>query len=433
MVISNLVKTEKFEGSYVLFNKAGLVLELNRKEYRIFREHADKQALPITHRQFFKKLCDYGVTSFRDYTPEKPDKVYSKRLLGANTRKPAFKAPIITHLGLTNTCNMGCEYCSVRQGYFGMNELTTEEWKGVITKLADLGVFQIGLTGGEPTLRKDLLEIAKHIEDSNCTFNLTTNAYNLDEDLIKKLVAAGLRQCQVSLDSNIASVNDKLRGKGTCDRIKKGIKLLKKHAVCVGIDCVVSNNNIDYIPQLVRWLSENSIQYLTLIKIKQGALSPRRFSVLLPGYSKYCATLENLAKRRNTNPCVTIDCGSVNNLQNVLKEEELETVPVAGCPSGHTLLSIAPNGDIYPCVALGGSEFKVGNALNDDLKDLWLNSPVLGNLREVKKRVTGRCASCNRLDYCRGGCRGLAYSLSSKLWASDITCNRGGEKNGSNS
>lgn len=368
------------------------------------------------------------MVEFDGYKPSKTRAEYSKKLLYHDSSKPIFKAPIVAHLGVTSKCNMMCKYCSVRKPYSQIRELTTKEWKQAIKKLSSLGAFQIGFTGGEPTLRKDLVELAKFVTENNATFNLTTNGWNVKEDLIKELKKIGMSQCQVSLDCHIPEVNDKLRNKGSCKRAIETIRLLKKHEIIVGIDCVVSNNNLEHIPDFIDWLSAENIPFLTLIKIKKGDLTLEDFKKLLPNYMEYSLLIEKLCDRKNVHPCVTLDCGSVSNLQYTLKKQELGKVPVAGCPVGHTLLSISPNGDMYPCVALSGQEFNLGNVLTANLNEIWENSNVLKELREVKKRVEGKCTNCTRLDYCRGGCRGMAYTLFNGLWDSDKTCMYGGEK-----
>lgn len=428
IVIKNIIKIEKEGNNYILFNKRGMVLELSLHEYIIFKKFAQQKHFPKEHHDFFNKLCYYEMTNFEGYTPKKVSIEYSQKLLHHNSNKPVFKSPIIAHLGITSVCNMRCEYCSIRKPYNKTRELSTEEWKIIIKKLADLGIFQIGFTGGEPTLRKDLVELAQYVDSLKCTFNLTTNCWNVSEQLIIDLKKSGMRQCQVSLDCYIPGINDRLRTKGSFERVLKTIRLLKRHNVAVGIDCVVSKNNIKYIPGFVKWLGKQLVPFLTLIKIKQGDLPLKKFKELLPDYIEYSKLIDQLCNRENINPCITLDCGSVSNLQYALKDEELVKVPIAGCPVGHTLLSVSPNGDMYPCVALSNHEFKIGNALKDDIKDIWLNNMVLHKLRELKSRVKGQCSKCSRLDHCRAGCRGIAYSLYNELWESDKTCLLGGGK-----
>ncbi len=430
---SKIIKITKEKNKYIVFNERGMVLELTSKEHALLQKHMHDKQLPKTNKKFFNQLCKYEMLTFEDYIPtttkdtKKDDTFkYSQKLLKHNSTKPVYASPIVAHLGITRACNMQCKYCSIRKPYEHNTELTTEEWKTIIKKVADLGTFQIGFTGGEPTLRKDIVELANYVTEVGCTFNLTTNGWNVSEQLIIDLKKAGMRQCQISLDSHVEEINDKLRTKGSYKRVIKTIELLKKHELIVGIDCVVSNNNIDTIKGFIDWLTQKEVPFITLIKIKQGDLDLETFKSLLPEYNKYSTLLKNVSERNNENPNVTIDCGSVSNLQAILNKDNINTVPVAGCPVGHTLLSISPNADMFPCVALSQDRFKIGNALTDNLKEIWNKNSTLKTLRQVKSKVNGKCKTCYRLNYCRGGCRGIVYSLYNDLWLEDKTCNRGG-------
>ena len=162
---------------------------------------------------------------------------------------------------------------------------------------------------------------------------------------------------------------------------------------------------------------------MTLIKLKKGDLEDNTFRELVPSYEDYGKLIESLCFRKNEMPNVTIDCASISNLQYTLKDDELRSIPTAGCPVGHNLICIAPNGDIFPCAALMAEQFRLGNILTDNFSELWKNNWLLKNLRSIKKLVEGKCSACKRLDFCRGGCRGIAYALNKKsFYASDESC-----------
>ena len=261
-------------------------------------------------------------------------------------------------------------------------------------------------------------------ESVGCVCNLTTNGWVLDEDFVQEMAKTGIKQCQVSLDSFDEEIHDKLRGRGSLKRALNAIALLQKNNIVVGIDCVVSKNNINSIQNLIKKCEEMKIQYVTLIKLKKGDLDGETFQRLVPSYDEYGSLIESLCLRKNEMPNVTIDCASVSNLQYTLKDSELHAIPTAGCPVGYNLICVAPNGDIYPCAALLGKEFRLGNILVDDFRELWKNNELLRNFRNIKKLVQGKCSSCKRIDFCRGGCRGIAYSLGNKsLYISDDSCN----------
>ncbi|MBI4447778.1 radical SAM protein [Candidatus Woesearchaeota archaeon] len=423
-MINDLKFVRKKDRQHLLFTKKGMVLSLNKKEYTLFKKYKEQKEFPKKHQEFFNRLANYGILKFENYNPTPVKKVYENKLYKANTTKPVLPMPIVAHLSLTNKCNMNCKYCSVRELNKKTEELSVKQFKVIIKKLSRLGIFQIGFTGGEPTLKKELAELVKYTEEAGCTASMTTNGWRLDEKKVEELKKAGLAQCQVSLDSHKESTHDKLRGAGSYKKALASISLLQKKGICVGIDCVVSKNNIKDIPAFIIWLSKNKIPYLTLIKLKKGDLSLNTFKELSADYEDYGKLIEKVCCRKNENPNITIDCGSVSNLQYTLRDNELNSIPTAGCPVGHRLITILPNGDIYPCAALLHKEFKLGNALKDSIKKIWNNNQQLKELRLVKSKVGGRCKSCDRLDFCRGGCRGIAYDLTNNLWGEDQTCRR---------
>jgi AdoMet-dependent heme synthase len=434
MTYRNIIKIDKQEDKYLIFSKEGMLLSLDKSEYEIFNKFGKEKKINQENKEFLSILVSYGILEFEDYKKEieeKNQREYDLSLYYHNSNKPIYPAPVLAHLAITNKCNMHCVYCSVRKLHsFNKKELSTEEWKRIIKKLADFGVFQIGFTGGEPTLRIDLPELVKFTHDLGCVCNLTTNGWFLDEKLVEKLVNAGMKQCQISLDSHIPKVHDKLRGKGSFKRAFKAIRLLNKRGIAVGIDCVVSKNNIKTIPGMIKWIKENKIPYLTIIKLKKGDLSYLDYERLAPDYLEYSNLIKKICKRKlNEKPNITLDCGSVSNLQNIANKEKLLKIPIAGCPIGHHLICSSPEGDLYPCASLLDKKFYLGNLLKDDLKEIWENNSILKEFRLIKQNITGKCKNCDRLDLCRGGCRGIVYSKTGNLFDSDLSCNylKGGE------
>ena len=100
-----------------------------------------------------------------------------------------FGIPLAVLAELTHRCPLQCPYCSNPVELDrGGSELTTEEWKKVLTELAEIGVLQIHFSGGEPTARKDLVELVQHASDVGLYSNLITSAVLLTQE---KLVGAG--------------------------------------------------------------------------------------------------------------------------------------------------------------------------------------------------------------------------------------------------
>lgn len=104
-----------------------------------------------------------------------------------------FGIPLAVLLEITHRCPLQCPYCSnpVELDRSG-KELTTEEWKKVLSELAEIGVLQVHFSGGEPTARKDLVELVKHASDVGLYTNLITSAVLLTRERLSELADAGL-------------------------------------------------------------------------------------------------------------------------------------------------------------------------------------------------------------------------------------------------
>lgn len=418
----DLRKIEVRGDELFILNKQGHVASIPKELKVQLETFAGLENLSPDAPEFIKQLADAQILEFKNYNPNDENLFYDDSLINSNGDQPIYPGPVIAHLAITNKCNMKCKYCSVRDAHEKISdELSTNEYKQIIDKLVQWGAFQIGLTGGEPTLRADVVELVKYISDKRVACNMTTNGWNITPQFVEILKQAGLNQVQVSLDSYKKETHERFRSRGSYERALNAIKSFKDAGLIVGVDCVVSNNNLDDVEEFMDFLESIGVDGLTIIKLKQGDLPLEIFKQQIPDYKKYSELVAKVCKRWEKPLEVTIDCASVSNLCATLTEEEQNQLHSAGCPAGHTLISIAPNGDMYPCAALTNDKYKVGNILKDDPKELWYKSETLKRLRNIKNEVSGKCSKCAKLDVCRGGCRGIADSLN-EPFGSDVNC-----------
>ena len=121
--------------------------------------------------------------------------------------------PVAVLLEVTHRCPLQCPYCSNPVELDrGSTELTTDEWKKVLSELAEIGVLQVHFSGGEPTARKDLVELVKHATDAGLYTNLITSAVLLSREKLAALADAGLCHVQISFQGNEPVVADRVAG-----------------------------------------------------------------------------------------------------------------------------------------------------------------------------------------------------------------------------
>jgi pyrroloquinoline quinone biosynthesis protein E len=124
-----------------------------------------------------------------------------------------FGIPLAVLAELTHRCPLQCPYCSnPLELERGGAELTTAEWKRVLSELAEIGVLQIHFSGGEPTARKDLVEIVQHATNVGLYSNLITSAVLLTKDKLAALADAGLCHVQISFQGSEQGVADRVAG-----------------------------------------------------------------------------------------------------------------------------------------------------------------------------------------------------------------------------
>jgi pyrroloquinoline quinone biosynthesis protein E len=124
-------------------------------------------------------------------------------LEGRRSAAETFGIPLAVLAELTHRCPLQCPYCSNPVELDrGGSELTTAEWKKVLSELAEIGVLQIHFSGGEPTARKDLVDLVRHASDVGLYSNLITSAVLLTKDKLAALADAGLCHVQISFQGN---------------------------------------------------------------------------------------------------------------------------------------------------------------------------------------------------------------------------------------
>ena len=233
---------------------------------------------------------------------------------------------------ITHNCNYGCSYCifsCTKQRVEG--ELDTEECFHVIDELVKNNFKHLKVTGGEPFIRKDLIDILEYASKF-MTVDVSTNASLLSEDIVDRLNKIKLKMIHVSLDGN-KEEHESVRGINTYERTIKGLEYLKKSKNKVRIGSVIHKNNQDDLENLV--------------KLSSGLANEIIFSIMEPveGQSK------ELVKTKDNKDLIK----EINKLKNKYKDIEVncnfdsQPVFVKRCPGGDKFLYINNMGFVSPC------------------------------------------------------------------------------------
>ena len=123
-----------------------------------------------------------------------------------------IEAPLALLAELSHRCPLQCPYCSNPVNLEKNLELTLDEWKSVIDQSVEIGIHQIHLSGGEPTVRTDLEEIVEHCTKKGLYSNLITSGVLLDEGRVKRLEKLGLEHVQLSFQDTENDNADRIGG-----------------------------------------------------------------------------------------------------------------------------------------------------------------------------------------------------------------------------
>ena len=154
---------------------------------------------------------------------------------------------------LTHRCPLHCPYCSNPLDLIRADaELGTEDWKRVFTEARALGVLQLGLSGGEPMVRKDLEELAAHARSLGLYSTLVTSGLGLTRQRAERLRAVGLEHVQISIQDSDAASADHIAGYDGAFARKRALAAeVVRRQLLLTVNAVVHRANIDRIGEMV--------------------------------------------------------------------------------------------------------------------------------------------------------------------------------------
>lgn len=283
---------------------------------------------------------------------------------------------------ITHRCNLKCIHCCIdADGVVSdKNDLSTNEVKSIFDKIIKWNPLSIMLSGGEPMLRNDFIELLTYLK-SNYDGNiiLSTNGTLINEKNVRVL-AESAHQIDISLDGADEESCSIVRGKGVFDKVIKNVKLLKNTGFNnISLSMAISDKN-EYLESKFNELNE-SLGTKPLIRI----FSP--------------------VGRGKDNIDVFSDKGidEVYIPEEYLSDDYDKAFGVCSCSAGNRELLISYNGDLYPCIAFMDSENKLGNmveieSLNDFISSETNSQHQLDKI--INSQVHKDCKDCKVNLFC---------------------------------
>ncbi len=366
--------------------------------------------------------------------------------------------PIAIVWNFTHNCNLRCSHCysdSVYDQETQVRELTTTQAIKLVDYLAAIGVASLSFSGGEPLLRKDFYKIAERSSSHGLLSTVSTNGTMIDDRIAEKIADTGVSGIAISVDSLSSEFHDNFRGvQGAHSKALRGI------TACVNsgrfkeviMAYTLTNATIDDIPGLLQLATEIGVTRFYVSRIlpvgrgihmKHLNVSKSVLKQLLNQLAKnfvdyarnqtgvvpltrgmtyfapQCARLSN----HEIFPISEIVVGFEERHQDILGDSAVSLFQkfaeyLGGCATGLTYCGISPEGNVLPCAPATG--FNLGNIFEDGLENIWINNPVLNQVRQ-RSRIEGNCFDCQEKFIC-GGCRVTAYGETGNWLASDPSC-----------
>ncbi|MBI2938400.1 MAG: radical SAM protein [Thaumarchaeota archaeon] len=321
-------------------------------------------------------------------------------------------APESVHLQLNNVCNLHCPSCYVNLQRGDDGSLPVERWMTLVDEIADMGVSQLALGGGEPLMSHHFVAIVQQSRRRGLLPNVTTNGHLLTERLVTRIRGL-IGEVRLSFNDGL-SVNWRLLTEKTA--------LLKAWGMRFGYNVIVTRRNIGQLEEILHELIALHPYSITLIRPKPAPHNEQWYAANTLSAQDSMLLAEQLRRLKPlfADTLLTVDCAFSYLLCN-LSDAELALRGVAGCAMRERFVVVAWNGDVYPCSHLHGKEFKMGNVMEQQFRTIWETSSVFTHTHAELRRIEGHCGRCIKRRFC-GGCRAIMWHTTSNLRAADAGC-----------
>lgn len=354
---------------------------------------------------------------------------------GSRLRSGAERRPVVVW-NCTRRCNLACRHCysdSTAQRY---DEMSTDDAMAFLDDIAAFGSPALLLSGGEPFMRPDLLEVMTEARRRGLAVTISSNGTMVTPERARAVAAAGVRYVGISVDGREAE-HDAFRGRrGAHRRALAGIAALKQEGVRVGVRVTLTATAIAALPEIFAMVEREGIDRACFYHLVPAGRGVSQEAVAPSGSRRAVEAIfawaEGVVAREAPVEVLTVD-NYADGPALYLRERDREPATAerirerlswnggARNASGVGLAAVDWEGRVKPDQFWGGPV--LGSVRERPLSQIWTDPPpLLTRLRRRSANLTGRCRDCRFVELCGGGLASRALASGAALEGSDPGC-----------
>jgi len=330
---------------------------------------------------------------------------------------------------MTRACNLACVHC--RAGACpeaDPDQLTTEEGRSLIEGIRKVGQPILIMTGGEPLVRPDFFDLARHAVQTGLRAVLATNGILVTPEVAREIASVGIPRVSVSLDGPTSKEHDEFRKvAGAFDGSLAGIANLRSAGVSVQINTTLTRRNRKDLSRILTLAEDiGADAFHVFLLVPTGRAKEMSGEEMDPEeYEETLLEFYRLSRRTRLQTKATCAPQYYRILRQQARADGIEVTEqtfgldarTRGCLGGLSFAFVSHKGELQPC---GYFDVQAGSVREQEFADLWENAPLFNELRTFRL-LEGKCGKCDYLRFC-GGCRARAYETTGRYMAEEPYC-----------
>jgi nif11-class peptide radical SAM maturase 3 len=319
---------------------------------------------------------------------------------------------------ITLKCNLACQHCGSRAGDSRTDELSTSEALDLVKQLAEVGITEVTLIGGEAFMRSDWLEIARAITDAGMVCGMTTGGFGISQDTAHRMKEAGIKVVSVSVDG-LEATHDRLRGKlGSWQWAFKTMSHLKEAGISFGCNTQINRLSAPEFPSIYERIRDAGIfAWQIQLTVPMGNAADNNDLLLQPhellDIYPMIARVATKANQEGVKVQPGNNIGYYGPYERLLRGGDAWSF-WQGCSAGLSALGIEADGAIKGCPSLPTTAYTGGNIRDHSLRTIVEETEELrfnlgADTPQGTEHLWGFCKTCEFAELCRGGCSWTAH------------------------